>query len=344
MRLITLLAFFVPALLFAQTKYSSEAKKLYNKGIKEYKDGNIDAALGLFYQCVSVESRYAEAYLNISKILYGKKDMDQALNHAKKAYANNKFEPEIYSQLGKCYYQDQQFDSSAFFIDKGIEMGSSDEFLLIYAGKSFYQLEDYGKAMSYFEKAIALNDKNPVSYNSRGKVYFNQGEYDKASADFSKANELDPKSAAIMTNLANSYLANEKAEEAMEIVTKGMEIAEKDEKVQLLLLMGNYYHRHGELDKANEQFNQAFELDKKNTAVLNNQAALFLDQDNFESALDKCNKALDINPEMMEAYFNRGIANEMLRNVEDACSDWEQAFILGSEKAEEYLNSPTCNE
>ena len=48
--------------------------------------------------------------------------------------------------------------------------------------------------------------------------------------------------------------------------------------------------------------------------------------------------------EMMEAYFNRGIANEMLRNVEDACSDWEQAFILGSEKAEEYLNSPTCNE
>jgi hypothetical protein len=34
----------------------------------------------------------------------------------------------------------------------------------------------------------------------------------------------------------------------------------------------------------------------------------------------------------------------MLRNVQDACSDWEQAFILGSEIAEEYLNSATCNE
>ena len=46
----------------------------------------------------------------------------------------------------------------------------------------------------------------------------------------------------------------------------------------------------------------------------------------------------------MEAFYNRGIANEMLRNVEAACADWEEAFILGSEKAEKFLNSPTCNE
>ena len=44
----------------------------------------------------------------------------------------------------------------------------------------------------------------------------------------------------------------------------------------------------------------------------------------------------------MEAFFNRGIAKEMLKDLEGACADWEDAFFLGSENAEKYVNSPAC--
>jgi hypothetical protein len=55
-----------------------------------------------------------------------------------------------------------------------------------------------------------------------------------------------------------------------------------------------------------------------------------------------CDKALTLNPEYMEAFFNRGVAKEMLKDLKGACADWEDAFFLGSENAEKYINSPAC--
>jgi tetratricopeptide (TPR) repeat protein len=344
MRIIALLAFFIPILTIAQVKYAPQSKKLYDKALKEYKAGKTDEALNLFEQCVTIEPRYAEAYLNISLIQYSKKQMGDALKNARNAYNNNKNESAIYDQLGKCYYQAVMYDSAAFCLDKGIEMGQTSEMTFIYAGKSSYQMDDSEKAIEYFNKAITINGSNPVSFNSRGKVYFNTAEYDKAEADFKKAIELNPQSAGLYANLANTLIANNKNEDALTQIEKGMTTASDEEKIQLMILWGNYYHNREDYEKAIETFEEAYALDNTNALILNNQAAVYLDQDKFEQAVQKLDEALDLQPELMEAYFNRGIANEMLRKVEDACSDWEQAFILGSEKAEEYLNSPTCNE
>ena len=230
MKFLALLIIFIPFIVCAQPKYSSESKKLYTKALKAHKDGNTDVALGLFEQCVKSEPRYAEAYLNISIIQYGKKSMGDALINAKKAYSQNKFEPSIYGQLGKCYYQAMVYDSAAHFLTKAIELDIKDEFTLIYAGKSYYQLEDYAAAESHLTNAIAVNGNNPVAYNSRGKVYFNLAEYEKAEEDFKKALELNPESVSIYSNLANTCLRNEKPEDALKYINLAMEKANEDEK------------------------------------------------------------------------------------------------------------------
>ena len=344
MRLILTLILFCPLILTAQTKYNSESRKLFKQAEKEYKSGNVTIALGLFEECVKADPRHAEGYLNISLIQYSKKQMGDAFKNAKRAYANNKFDPSIYAQLGKCYYHAMMYDSSAVFLGKSVDMGKTDETIYIYLGKASMQNEEYQDAKDFLAKAIEINDKNPVSYNVRGMVLFNEGEYADAELDFEKALELNSKSAGLYVNLANCELENNKPEEALAHINEGMVIADNEGKTQLFLLLGNYYHRNGELDLALENFDKAYDLDRNNAHILNNQAAVLLERDDFESAVAKCNLALEINPEMMEAYYNRGIANEMLRKVEEACSDWEQAFILGSEKAEEFLNGPTCNE
>jgi len=344
MRKIITLLLLIPFISFAQTKYTSQSKKLYNKALKAFERGESDVAFGLFKECVASEPRYAEAYLNMSIIEYGRNNMKEALTYSKEAYAQNKFQSSIYSQLGKCFFQNEQYDSSAFYLEKAVELGAGGENDYLYAGKSHLEMEDYHSAVKDITKAIDINDKNPVSYNSRGSAYFNMGEYDKAEADYNKAIELNPKSAGIYSNLANVSLAKENPESAIEYINLGIENANENDKIQLLILLGNYYHETGDYEKATTTFDQAYAINNKSAVVLTNQAAVFLDQDMFESAIKKCNEALDINPEMMEAYYNRGIANEMMRNVEEACTDWEQAFILGSEKAEEFLNSPTCNE
>jgi len=344
MRIFFLIILLAPISLVAQVKYSSEAKKLYNKGIKEYKEGNETVALGLFMQCVGEDSRYAEAYLNMSSIYFSQKKHDLALASAKSAYHQNKFQAPIYTQLGKCYCENGQYDSAAFFLNKGVSLGDEGISNLIYLSNSQLKNEDYDGALQNLDKAIGLDEKNAGAYNARGKAKFQMADFEGAEADFNKALELSPKSTTLLVNLANCSVAQGKYEAAQEYINTGLNTVSKNERLQLLIIQGNVYTLQDSLELAIQSFDQAFEMDQSNVVVLNNQAAILLEMDDYESALTKCNQALDIQPEMMEAYFNRGIANEMLRNVEDACSDWEQAFILGSEKAEEFLNSATCNE
>jgi tetratricopeptide (TPR) repeat protein len=344
MRRLLIILFFLPLSLQAQVKYSSEAKKLYTNGVKEYKSNHLIAALTLFNQCVILEPVYSEAYLNISNIEYGRSKFNEALSAAKQAYHNNKFEASIYTQLGKCYYRTGNADSAAFFIGKGVSLGSNGEFDYLFLGKSQAVIENFDASLLNLDKVIAINDKNIEAFNAKGGVYFAMGEFEQAEIEYKKALALNAESPAVLANLANSMLIQKKNAEALGYIEKGIAVANDQQKVELLVLSGSLHHTKGELDEAGKMFQQAYDLDQSNVVVLNNQAAIFLDQDKYQSAINKCNEALAIQPEMMQAYFNRGIANEMLRNVVNACSDWEQAFILGSEIAEEYLNSATCNE
>lgn len=344
MKKFVVLLFLLPFLSFAQ-KHSSEAKKLYKSATKAYSDGNVIEALKLFSECVKVDAVYPEAYHNMSLIYYGRKEYDKALDNERIAYHQNKTAVPVLSQLGKCYFMNDMFDSAIVFLDKAINAGDKNEFNHLYLASSYSQTEQYNDAIFHYGRAITFNSENPISYNERGMAYFNIGDYDNAESDFNKTLKLNPSSpAAIYSNLANTMLSKGEPEKALDYINQGIATAEGDEKIQLLILKGNYYFSIGDIDSAEAAFNEAYELDQENPIILTNQATVFMERSEWDLALEKCNMALELDPEMMEAYYNRGITNEMLRNVDDACMDWEQAFILGSEKAEEYLNSATCTE
>lgn len=344
MKISLLLIFLSSLLCFGQFKRSLSTRKLYDQALETYEKGNTAEALTLFEQCAVEDPTFTEAHINISFIQFENKKYDLALSSAKTAATYNKFQSVIYFQIGKCFYHLEQFDSSSFYFKKGLGLGSGSELDYIYLGKSLLAQGANREALNYYSKAIELNSKNPISYNERGSAYYHLGEYELAEADFKQSLELNPNSAGVYSNLANVALAMEDNELAISYINEGILQATADEKIQLLILKGNYYKNTGDFDNAAVAYNQAYELDSENAVILNNQASILIELEDFEGAFAKCNLALELQPEMMEAYFNRGIVNEMLRHVEEACIDWEQAFILGSEKAEEFLNSPICNE
>ena len=344
MKLSLLLIFLVPFIGFSQAKRSLAARKFFDQAIEQYNKGNSAEALKLFEQCVVEDSSFAEAHLNISYIEFDNKNYSKALGSSLSAFKYNKFQAPVFIQIGKSYYHLAQYDSTIIFIKQGISYGAKEELDYLYLAKALLAEEEFRQATFYFGKAIELNAANATTYNERGSAYYQLGEYELAESDFKKSLELNPGSAAVYSNLANVALALEDNETALSFINEGIAKANPEEKIQLLILKGNYYKNIGDYDNASAAYNEAFELDNQNAVVLNNQASILIELEDYEGAFVKCNEALDLQPEMMEAYFNRGIANEMLRNVEAACMDWEQAFILGSEVAEEYLNSPICNE
>jgi tetratricopeptide (TPR) repeat protein len=66
-------------------------------------------------------------------------------------------------------------------------------------------------------------------------------------------------------------------------------------------------------------------------------AAEFFDKKEYESSLLFCNKALDINPNLPDAYLFRGLNNHELENYQDAIIDYTVAVKLKPDYLDAYF-------
>ncbi len=74
------------------------------------------------------------------------------------------------------------------------------------------------------------------------------------------------------------------------------------------------------------------------TAIENLKVAIELNQKNeYESSLLFCNHALELKPELSDAWFMRGYNNYLLENYKDAIIDFTVAINFQHEYAEAYF-------
>ena len=57
----------------------------------------------------------------------------------------------------------------------------------------------------------------------------------------------------------------------------------------------------------------------------------------FKGAIEDYNKAIEVNPDYTNAYYNRGIVKYTLGNTDEACLDWHKASELGLTEAGELI-------
>jgi tetratricopeptide (TPR) repeat protein len=343
-RNIFLILLFIPFLGFSQKKYNLKSRKTYKQAQESLKNGNKSEAMILFKQCVSEEPQYIEAFHNMSVIEFDNKNYKKSISYSNQVLDLNKTKAPVYLQMAKSYFMLENYDSSIYYSKIATVLNSkSDEAFYILA-KSENNIKKYEKALNHINKAVEINPNESDYYNVRGVAYFGIEDYDNALKDFKQVLALNPNNTGVYKNIANVYIAKGEAAKAIEYIDKGILDSKGQDKVQYLILKGNYYHSIGKLDDARAAFLEAQKINNQSPVVLTNLAAVLIDKGEFESAVENCTKAIEIDPTLTEAYFNRGIANEMLRKTDEACSDWEEAFILGAVKAEDYLNSPTCNE
>ncbi len=138
------------------------------------------------------------------------------------------------------------------------------------------------------------------------------------------------------------------------IVTRGSEAGKADEnelrRAELTLLdalthnptptayhaLGKVYLAKKDFDKAIENFDKALQADPKNAKLLSDLGASWLEKGKFEQnetkpgqnfedyarSLEYISRALEVNPNLLEALFNRGLVHQLLMLPEQAAEDW----------------------
>lgn len=346
MRLFNLiLIFFIGYAAQAQrTGYKLDVITQYSKAQNELSAGRVDEAYTLFQSCLAKDSACAEAYLSLSMIDFDRGDLTKSYSNAKKGQSLTPFDAQANRQLGKVLYAQGFYEEASIFLKKAIALDNSNASGYYYLALTHQSLNDNESSVFYFEKAITLMPDNEQFWNSRGLLFMQMEQYEDAKNDFAFALKLAPTKVPYRVNLANALFKINENQQALQVINKGKQTATPAEKADLYALEGYYYLDQQLPSKADSCFKMAIQLDAEETAGFIGQAAVDIAQEDFASALENCNTALALNPNLIAGYVNRGIANEMLRNTAKACLDWEQAFVLGSQTVIDYLNSPVCNE
>jgi eukaryotic-like serine/threonine-protein kinase len=139
-----------------------------------------------------------------------------------------------------------------------------------------------------------------------------------AVPDYQHAVELDPNFATAYARLGTAYLNLGQTALAEENRKKAFELRDRASEREKLYIMSHYYADSGQYDKgitALELYEQTYPRD---STPANNLGNIYNQLGQFENALDKSRKAVELEPDSISGYDNLAIAYAGLSRMDEA--------------------------
>ena len=230
---------------------------------------------------------------------------------------------------------------------------------------------DTVRAISFFSEAIKVApDKAQIAYKNRGACYLMQGKYSEALSDLDNAIRLNK-------NDKDAYsfryeLEHKTHQYFAEIKDLNMVLSLDSNDINALNNLGVIYDKQGDKFHAFKLYKKALSNDSNYAMAHNNLGMLLADVDSLDMALVEYGKAINLDTKNADYYYNRScvyltrkeavaaladlnmanslephnpetlnsiaIANFLLKNKDEACKNWRQAYNAGKTEAMESIN------
>lgn len=166
---------------------------------------------------------------------------------------------------------------------------------------------DDDAAIDALSKSIAINGDHMQSFVARAEAERRAGKKKDARADYEKvlktADEEDPNRKDAAVRLASLLRDDGDYDDAVEVIRDVVRVAGVSAPVYTEL--GLVYIAQKRLDLAQLVLAKAIELDAKNAATFNALAILALRQGHAQEAFDRFDKAVELDPNYIDARFNK---------------------------------------
>ena len=217
-------------------------------------------------------------------------------------------------------------------------------------GNAHLKEKEWSKAIDAATAAMAIDPGTVESYIMRSWAYAEGGQYQRALDDTVMAIKLDPNNALVYNNRAYVYeLENEqtKAQESYQqacdlnyqpacaTAQKLKRMVEQQHKTKISELTDLSYQQFQQKDWKGviKTTTDLLALDPENTVALVNRAGAYTELGLYNKALDDCNNALIIDPNMAIAYNNKGYVLELTGQLKKAAMEYETACVLGVQQS-----------
>jgi tetratricopeptide (TPR) repeat protein len=193
--------------------------------------------------------------------------------------------------------------------------------------------ENFALSLEDLNTAIEKEPKS-VYYGNRGYVNSKLGLSSQALEDYEKAVQLDPTN-LVYYDLAIARYSDGNKTGALEAIRKHTAYFSKDE-------MGFYFG--GIIASETDQFSDAISYFDQAIAVNNTISQFYMKRGdayflmkNYQQAVSDYNQVVTMDPNNGGAYYIRGNAKASLLDRNGACEDWKKAESLGFEDSNGYI-------
>lgn len=316
-----------------------QAQRDYNSGLASLNKGEHQAAVDLFTKSLTSKPGFDKALYNRGIAYTHMKKYNDAATDINTVLKANPKNADAHFAKAMMFFEQNLKDSCNKSLDNCLSIGKYPE-ASYYKGLLAYQVADYDEAIKAYSGAIEAKPDYAYAYNDRASAKRAKNDYVGAIADYEKAISLNSSLTFIYNNLGSAYRLNKNYPKAIECYSKAM--ADKPDYLVALNNRGAAKLENGQFNEAKKDFEDVLLKDPKNSSAFNNLASVAIKQKDYKKAKDMASKAIDLNSNNGPAYFNRGIAKQMLHEEEGSCGDWKKAADLGVEAAKTFLNTD-CN-
>ncbi|MEM0999129.1 MAG: tetratricopeptide repeat protein [Bacteroidota bacterium] len=248
-----------------------------------------------------------ELYMERSKLWYEAGNIPQAMADIDRAIENHIMGPENYYLKGFYYYAQRQDSEATRQLRKAVDLGSEDPETYYLLGQLRYLAKDYTGADNWYNTAISLDSMQPTYYFAKGYLAQTQERFDEAIEIYRVALQRDPTFVKVLLALHDIYLNVKKDADQAFAFNERVILVDSTQPVARFN-QGNFF-----MARAN---------------ILTEEEELVEFQVLIKIAISEYNRCLEVDPNYVEAYYNRGYCFFLLNQFGPALNDFSTVIEL----------------
>ena len=336
------------------------ANSYYWRGLFYEEKENFDLAVADYNKAIELDPTESNPYFRIAYVYDELEQYERSLNiyfeYIEKFSDSDNEIGGIYNNIALIYELNlENINKAIEYYDLGIKENDARS-IRNKAELLYNKLDKTEEALELLNLAIELEPENNFNYYARADYYSNQENWLMALDDYKKSSELNPESSRVLfrigyvygmleeydlelsvylqyverfgpdsgayNNMALIYEQNlENYEKAMEYYDLSIELNDiyaYRNKAELL------YRTLDRPKEALDLFNQAIEVEPENAINYSYRATFYYDQENWEMNLADSLKALELDPNNRDYYFDVAYAYSQLNQNEQSLNTYKQ--------------------
>jgi len=285
----------------------------------------VTEAIQLLSDSIAMDSTDAHLYLNRAKAYFVNEQIGQAMIDINKSLQLDPNNVETYLLLADLYYALGDQDNIASTLNRAAEINTLDARPLVKLAELNLLQQNYNLAFGYVDKALGLSSYNPRAYFVKG-MCFMAAKQDTASAlkNFQLASEQDASFYDPVEQISRIYVAQQPPY-TMDYLRKAQQQFPEIATARYELAL--YLQSHGEPEEALLHYDTLLMQNPENYIVLFNKGYVnYVYLEDNQAALEYFNQALAVNPNYLDALYNKGRVLEQMGDYSQAMSIYKEVL------------------